>query len=319
MEMEADKPTFSAFERFLYWFLIPIIFTSVLLGALLSLFDYDVKNQLLKIGDKVPGLSAILPDPKVEPGEAEAPKPTAAVQTSEEEVEEEEEEAAQAAAILQTELDQVKSQLAVKEAELRSAEESYLQQDQTIKDLQAKIASLEEREVQQAKSDEEYQALIAQTASMYAKMSPSKAASIMENLAVSEQVLLLSEMKTDDQVRILEKMSPQKAAEASIYLKDLTPAKDRQIAALQERLALNESSADTSAQAGMTKQELGQTFAAMTAASAAQLLVEMEKTTPAKVTEILTSMDAASRAKVMTAIANESKETAAAITLRLAP
>ncbi|MDF2924722.1 MAG: YlxF [Paenibacillaceae bacterium] len=310
METEADKPTFNAFERFLYWFFIPVVFTTVLLGALLSLFDYDIINQALKIGDKVPGLSAILPDPKQDASAVAENKsvPAAAEQTAEEET-----------AASQEAIRQLQQQLEAKQAELSGAVASSEQKDQEIKDLQAKLAAEQELAVVEAKSDEEYQALIAQTADMYAKMSPSKAAPIMENLTLKEQVLILSAMKVDDRVRVLEKMNPKMAAEASIYLKDLTPAKDRQIAALQERLKLGEASPAPAATASsMTKAELGQTFANMTPKSAAVLLIEMYKTSPAKVTEILNSMETAARSKVMTSISDTSKETAVSIASSLA-
>lgn len=309
MEMDAEKPTFNAFERFLYWFFIPIVFTMVLVGALLSLFDYNFMNQLLKIGDKVPVLSAVLPDPKSDnvpalnktvPAEAEISPEQAAAQT----------EAA---------INDLKKQLAQLQQELKSADESFLQKDQALKDLQAKYTALEDQTKQKAKTDEEYQAKIKETASMYAKMSASKAAPIMQNLTLAEQVLLLSEMKVDERVAILEKMDPAKAAEASIYLKDTTPARDKQIAALQERLKLNEQSQSSGAAAKLSKSDLGQTFASMTPKSAAQLLIEMEKTSPAKVTEILNSMDTASRSRLMSSLSDISKETAASITTRLAP
>ncbi|WP_438446895.1 hypothetical protein [Gorillibacterium sp. sgz5001074] len=307
MEMDAEKPTFNAFERFLYWFFIPIVFTMVLVGALLSLFDYNFMNQLLKVGDKVPGLSMILPDPKVDKTAVKTSTPEAAETTPE-----------QVAAENEAALKDLRNQLAKREQELKSASDASSQKDQTIKDLQAKYAALEEQSKQKGKTDEEYMAKIKETASMYAKMSASKAAPIMQNLTVAEQVLLLSEMKVDERVAILEKMDPAKAAEASIYLKDTKPAKDKQIAALQERLKINQTAAATSSDK-LTKSDLGQTFANMTPKSAAALLIEMEKTTPAKVTEILNSMDTASRSKVMSSLSDASKETAASITTRLAP
>lgn len=310
MEMEAEKPTFSAFERFLYWFFIPIVFTMVLMGALFSLFGYSATDELLKIGNKVPGLSAILPDPKGEVKEAQAPAQGTAAHTEGTPEASATEASAQLAAL--------QKQLEAQTAELAGSTQTLKDKEQTIKDLQAKVAALEAQKASATKSDEEYQALITETASMYAKMSPSKAAPIMQNLTLKEQVLLLSEMKTDDRVRILEKMDAKKAAEASIYLKDAVPAKDKQIAALQERLDLNKTAATTPSSA-MTKQELGQTFAGMTPKSAAELLVEMNKTDSAKVVEILNSMDVAGRSKVMTYLSDNFKEVAPVIASKLAP
>jgi flagellar motility protein MotE (MotC chaperone) len=311
MEMEAEKPTFSAFERFLYWFFIPIVFTMVLMGALFSLFGYSATDELLKIGNKVPGLSAILPDPKGEVKEAQAPAQGAAAHTEGTPEAVATEASAQLAAL--------QKQLEAQTAELAGSTQALKDKEQTIKDLQAKVAALEAQKASAAKSDEEYQALITETASMYAKMSPSKAAPIMQNLTLKEQVLLLSEMKTDDRVRILEKMDAKKAAEASIYLKDAVPAKDKQIAALQERLDLNKTAATTTQSSAMTKQELGQTFANMTPKSAAELLVEMNKTDSNKVVEILNSMDVAGRSKIMTYLSDNFKEVAPVIASKLAP
>jgi flagellar motility protein MotE (MotC chaperone) len=311
MEMEAEKPTFSAFERFLYWFFIPIVFTMVLMGALFSLFGYSAADELLKIGNKVPGLSAILPDPKGEVKDVQAPAQGAATHT------EGTPEAAATEASAQ--LAAMQKQLEAQTAELAGSTQSLKDKEQTIKDLQAKVAALEAQKASAAKSDEEYQALITETASMYAKMSPSKAAPIMQNLTLKEQVLLLSEMKTDDRVRILEKMDAKKAAEASIYLKDAVPAKDKQIAALQERLDLNKTAATTTQSSALTKQELGQTFASMTPKSAAELLVEMNKTDSSKVVEILNSMDVAGRSKIMTYLSDNFKEVAPVIASKLAP
>lgn len=308
MDTELEKSTYSAFERFLYWFFIPIVFTVVLIGALLSLFDYDVMNQVLKAGNKIPIVNAIIPDPKpdaktAERNSSDSQQKNASTQES-----------------LESTVADLKAKLAAKDAELQAADAAFQQKDQALKETQAKVGALEEQLKTKAKTDAEYEEQIRQMASMYAKMMPSKAAPILENMTLSEQVLILSEMKPDERVKILEKMDAKKAADASVALKDSVPAKDRQIAALQERLKLyEESQAKDASGQKMSKSDLGQTFASMTPKSAAALLIEMEKANSAKVTEILNATDTQSRSKIMSAIADVSKETAAAITVRLAP
>lgn len=309
MDTELEKSTYSAFERFLYWFFIPIVFTVVLVGALLSLFDYDVMNQVLKVGNKIPIVNTVLPEPKADPKAAtatQAEKPKAN-ETSQES--------------LESVVDKLKKELAAKDAELQAADSAYQQKDQALKEMQAKFSAYEEQVKTKAKTDAEYEAQIQQMASMYAKMTPSKAAPILESMTLQEQVLVMGQMKPDERVKILEKMDAKKAADVSISLKDVVPAKDRQIAALQERLKLNEDTkSKTNADAQkMSKSDLGQTFANMTADSAATLLIEMEKANSAKVTEILNATDNQARSKIMSAIAKQSKETAATITGRLAP
>jgi flagellar motility protein MotE (MotC chaperone) len=300
LKAEVEESGLSGFERFLYIFLIPIVFVVIGFGVLLSLFDANIYNDILKQANKIPFISGIVPEPKttVKTSDPAAGVPELKIKNQDQKI---------------TELTK---KLADQESAISAADAATLLKDQTIKDLQAKSTALEEQLKMKTMSDEEYHNQIKLTADMYAKMNPSKSAPILENLTLQERVLVLSEMKQADQVNVLEKMDPIKAAEASIYLKDVVNAKDREIAALQDRIKLNES---TVASQAITRNDLGKTFAAMTAKSAATVLLQMQSITPAKVVDILNSMDIASRAKVMTALSDLSKETAAAITTKLAP
>lgn len=292
--------SYGAMERFLIWFLIPFVFTAVLLGVLMTIFGYDVMNNALRAANQIPIVNSILPDtkPSAEDGTQKPQQEDAAVPDEGE-----------------TAVDQAE-QLEQKEQELQRAEAALQERDQTIKDLQLKNSSLEEQLKSQTLSEEEYAGQIQQLAGMYAKMSPTKAAPIMENLTKNELVLVLGMMKTDDRVKILERMDPVKAAEASIMIKDQTTVRDTQIAALQERL--NQSAAtQTEANDNLSKDDLGATFANMTPKSAATVLLEMQKSNPDKVLSILKSMDSIGRSKVLSALSEQSKETAALLSARL--
>src|SRR5690606_3993628 len=107
------------------------------------------------------------------------------------------------------------------------------------------------------------------------------------------------------QVSILERMNPTIAAETSILMKDVVPAKDLQIAALQERLALSGPGADAAAAAALTKDELGRTFAQMTPDRAAEVLLQMEQ---AQAVIILRSMEESSRATILNSLTKLDKE-----------
>jgi flagellar motility protein MotE (MotC chaperone) len=209
------------------------------------------------------------------------------------------------------------SKIADLEASLKKADEANQQKDQTIKDLQSKNSELDEKLKTKTQTEEEYTKQIQQLAAMYAKMDPGKAAPIIENLSPKEQILLFSMMKPDDQSKILQKMDPKKAAEASIGLKDVTLVKDKEIAALQERLEIQ---GGTNGKSGpkLTKDDVGQTFANMTPKSAAAVLVEMYGSNSDRVVSILSSMDTASRSRVLSAISDASKDTAASISSKLA-
>jgi flagellar motility protein MotE (MotC chaperone) len=295
---DMEKSSYSAFERFLYWFFIPIVFTVVLISVLLSLFDYDIMNSMLKVAHKIPIVGTLLPQPKT----------VGKLNTKEQEAVSDKTKEQESEDVLA-----LKKIVSQKDELLKNDEATFQQKDQALKDMQAKYTLLEEQLKTKAKSDEEYHNQVVQTSAMYAKMNPSKSAPIIESLTLKERVLILSEMKPDDRVKILEKMDVKKAAEASIYLKDVVPAKDREIAALQERIKLND---ETNAPK-LTKNDIGQTFANMTPKSAATVLLEMQVTNAAKVIDILSSMDTPSRSKIMSAIADLSKETAASISTKL--
>jgi flagellar motility protein MotE (MotC chaperone) len=303
--VESENSTsYGAMERFLIWFLIPFVFTAVLLGVLLTIFDYDVMNSVLKTANKVPVVNSFIPDPK-EKAEAPTSSTQAVVEGGD----------AASSAAQEISAADLAALLEAKDAELKKAEALIQERDQLIKDLQLKNSSLEEKSKSKTQSDDEYTSQIQQLATMYAKMTPSKSAPIMENLTTSELVLVLSMMKTDDRVKILEKMDPKKAAEASILLKDQTSVRDREIAALQERVNAAPAGAKTTQK--LTNDDLGTTFATMTPKSAATVLLEMQKTNPDKVISVLSSMDSAGRSKIITALSEQSKDVAALISARL--
>ncbi|GCL71363.1 hypothetical protein EXW96_11700 [Paenibacillus sp. JMULE4] len=294
-----QSSSYGAMERFLIWFLIPFVFTAVLLGVLMTIFGYDVMSNAVRTVSKIPVINSILPITNAEDGNQDPQ------QTQGEAVPGQEPTAANYA-----------EQLEQKEQELKQAEAALQQRDQTIKDLQLKNSGLEEQIKTKTISEDEYTAQIQQLAGMYAKMSPSKAAPILENLTKNELVLVLGMMKPDERVKVLERMDPAKAAEASILLKDQTSVRDTQIAALQERL--NQSvSATSQADTHLSKDDLGSTFANMTPKSAATVLIEMQKSNPDKVLSILKSMDSMGRSRVLSAVSEQSKETAALLSARL--
>lgn len=300
-DTSAEGASYSALERFLIWFVIPFVFTAVLLFVLLSIFDYDIKSSIQKALHNTPVIGMIVPAPKekaVVTSEGKAP-------TSEQSIK-----------IKDEELTKLNARVAELQAALQKADSTAEQKDLSLKEGQAKIADLEEKLKTKTQTEEEYNAQITQLASMYAKMNPTKAAPIIEALTPKEMVLVFSMMKADSRGAILEKMDATKAAEASIGLKDVVPVRDKQIAALQERLSTN-GAKNTTAPTTVSKTDLGQTFANMTPKSASNVLIEMNKSNPEKVLAILSGMDNASRSKVMSALSDTNKEIAASLSAKL--
>ncbi|WP_068774627.1 MotE family protein [Paenibacillus sp. FJAT-26967] len=290
----AESSSGGGLERFLVWFLIPFVFTAVLLGVLLSVFDYDIMKTVQRTMHKLPVVGEMIPQPK-EDAQAESAKTPSAADAEKEKTKE---------------VEQLNNKVEELETELGKADQMIAKQDERIAELKQEQAELSNKQL--AEQDAEYDKKVRELATVYARMMPSKAAQIIQNLSPKETILVLNAMKTDERVKILEKMDPKKAADASIALKDLTSAENQKIAALQERLEIqNSPNADT---AKMTKVELSQTFAAMKANQAAKVLTDMYGKNSAQVLNILREMDNTSRASLMNEIAVISKETAASIT-----
>jgi flagellar motility protein MotE (MotC chaperone) len=300
-ELEEER-SYSVMERLLFYTL-PVLFTLLLTGVLLTVFGYDVVNETLRVGNKIPGVASVLPDPKPSEEELREAIRQAKQNKASGEVEPTEEAAA------------TKATLSEKEAEIAALQTSVDAKEAEIEVLRAELEAAKTTSAQEAATEEQYTANIGQLAQVYAQMKASKAAPVLEALTLSERVLVLKEMKEDEQVDILEKMEPTVAAETSILLKDVVAAKDLQIAALQERLALSGSDPPTTTQ--LTRDEVSRTFAQMTPERAAEVLLLMAEANEASVVNILRTMEEASRATILDSLAKLDKQRTAKLTSKL--
>ncbi|AIQ53329.1 hypothetical protein R70331_18505 [Paenibacillus sp. FSL R7-0331] len=288
MELENEESA-SKFERFLF-LMIPIIFTLVLLGVLLTLFNMDIRNKALEVANKIPVVNQWIPDPVVEPG-SEAAEEEAA--SGEEQAESSE-----------STIKELKAQVAEKDAQLKQINDEKTAQTTQVEALQKQIDTMtaEAAAAEAAVAEEDpYQDKVTELAKLYSGMKASKAAPIMENLTTEEQVQIMSAMNTASKTAILEKMDPQKAAEVSIKLKETTNSTDMAIAALQSRLKQDQASTTaTPASSGNLDQEkLSQTFATMPAAEAATLLGSMYSVSPDKVITVLNTVGDSVRSSIL--------------------
>ncbi|PZD93325.1 MgtE protein [Paenibacillus sambharensis] len=273
---------YSGMERFMF-FLTPILFTLVLLGVLMTLFNIDLRNKFLEIGNKVPVLEKVLP---------EAPKdPNAPVEEADTE--------AQAAAADSSRVKELEKKLAEKEAEVTKLSADLEGQEQTIAELQAKLEELGKAGTAQQQTDEEYQARISGLANMFGQISASKAAPILQSMTLEEMVLIMDAMRPDVRATIMEKMNPKVAAEATVMLKDTMPAKDKQIAALQARLKEKQTTSTTVSDSFLDQTQVSSTFSNMAPASAAKLLLQMAEVSPSKVLQALNAVNDQARSNIL--------------------
>ncbi|GFN31894.1 hypothetical protein PCURB6_21540 [Paenibacillus curdlanolyticus] len=297
-DMEVENERYSGFERFMF-FLTPILFTIILLGIFMALFNQDMRNKMLDIGNKVPYLEKVLPDPTNDEGSAEDNELSAEKSRAK--------------------LDELRKQLNDKTAEVTAAQDKAAQAEEQIKALQEQIDQLKKANEQKQLDEEQYAAKISEVAAMYTQMTPSKAAPILQSMSTEEAVLVLDAMPAENRSRILEKMNPQKAANISLMMKDVTTAKDRQIAALQAQLKRQSEEANTPAQSStlLDTEQLKQTFGSMAPKSAAELLIKMADISPSKVLRILNAVDDSTRASIVAEMSELSEGVTAQLVSKL--
>ncbi|OAB35821.1 kinesin [Paenibacillus macquariensis subsp. defensor] len=279
---EVEKESAGGFERFLV-LMIPIIFTIVLLGVLLILFNMNIRNAALEIANKIPVVQNWVPAPNLDPEKTK-------LQESKEEMK-----SAEAT------IKELKDMLSTQQTELKQATEGKTQQDTQLKDLQSQIETLQNESILAENPEQKvdnYQKQIDELAKMYGNLSPSKAAPIIQNLTLEEMVLMFESMKSDKRIAIFEKMDPKVAAEVTMMMKDAKPAQDLQISALQSRVKKNDT-ATTQTSDKLNKSQLSQTFATMTPQSAADLLFQTYKISPEKTLTILNSVDDKTRSSIL--------------------
>lgn len=290
-DVDYEKGAYSTIERILYLLVIPIVFSLLLTIGLLHIFGVNVKDAALTMGNKIPIVERWIPEPASKTALDQGRNHSDDLSESQLE-----------------ELRDLEALLVSEMARSSQYEEEINRLESLIKEMEIQLAAT-------AHSDEQYDEGIKELAIVYAQMTPSRAASIIQNLTLHEQVLLLNEMTLEDQTRILEKMDPVSAAEASILLKDIVLTKDLQIAALQERLALHQGEGNDSPQ--LSNEELALTFAGMTTDHAATVLLEMIQINEDKVVNILRAMDVQARSQILDAITNLSELDAAQLSVKL--
>lgn len=289
---EEIEESVGGFSRFLF-FMTPILFTVVLLGVLLALFNMNFRATLMDIGERIPIVRDWIPDSASKDASVEP----------DEEISAEEEERKQRESTEAT-LKQLKEQVAEQEAQLAEANKQAAEQATKAQELEQQLEAEKEQQTaaEQSEAQAAYQKEVKKLAQLYAGMNPSKAAAIFDKLTTEEAIQMLSVMNNESKAAILEKMDAQKAADISIMLKDANISEDLAIAALQSRLkkeAAEEAGASQSASAGLTDTQLSQTFSSLPAESAAKLIVQTYKISPDKALRILKAVGDSTRSSIL--------------------
>ncbi|MFB9273609.1 MotE family protein [Cohnella cellulosilytica] len=296
---DVEKSSYSGFERFLF-FVTPILFTAVLLGVLLLMFNADWRNAALEIGNKIPVVRSILPNPESPQAPGTQTDESLSVNNA------------------KAKLDELNALLAERETALKQATALNDEQKKKLDELQLQLDDLTKAGEERTITGEAYASRIKDLATMYGKMTPSKAAPILESMTLEESALVLGAMSDTERGRVLERMTPKRAADVTVKLKDADTVDDREIAALQSRIKeLENSPADTSA--ALDTAELNRTFSSMEPKKAAELLLQMSTSAQSKALRILDALDNDARAKVLNELSALDKKAAANLVGKLMP
>lgn len=291
-----EKQGYSTLERIMF-LMTPILFAIVLLGVLYTLFNNDFRNKMLEAGNSIPFLKEVLPEPKAQGDSLNDNE----LKTSN----------------MSAKIADLQAQLTAIESELATANGTKTALEQEIKDLKSDNSELKTVNEVDLLENEEYQAKIQELSSMFAKITPSKAAPILQSMELEEMVLVFANMRPDDRVRIMEKMNPKTAAEAAMMLKDNVTAKDLQIAALQARLKTQKAAESKPAASVLDQEQLSATFTAMDAKSAADLLIKMVDVSPSKVLRILNAVDNQTRSAIIASMSSTNEKLTAQLVAKL--
>ncbi|NIK75622.1 flagellar motility protein MotE (MotC chaperone) [Paenibacillus castaneae] len=291
-----EKQSYSTLERLMFM-MTPILFAIVLLGVLYTLVDNDFRNKMLEAGNSVPFLKNVLPAPKLDSGTLN----DSDLKTTN----------------MSAKIADLQAKLSSIESELAAANQTKTALEREVKDLQGDNSQLKSMNEEALLEDEQYQAKIGELSSMFAKITPSKAAPILQSMSIEEMVLVFANMRPDDRVRIMEKMNPKTAADAAMRLKDNVTAKDLQIAALQARVNAQKTAETKPVTSVLDQNQLSATFTAMDAKSAADLLIKMVDVSPSKVLRILNAVDDKKRSDIIAKMSAINEKTTAQIVSKL--
>lgn len=179
-----EERTYGKMEWLFYIIILPLLFTSLIVGLVLQFMGYNVSGKLMSIARHTPVLSSIVP-----PDEA-TKKELSEINR------------------LQAQLDEATKVL----DEVQKKNET-LQQDLGAKDSELmKLLQKIDAEKKQAGDRQAAAELLKTKARIYSEMSPKNAAAIISKLPPGEAREVLGAIKPDIRASILEKMDPQIAA-----------------------------------------------------------------------------------------------------------
>ncbi len=312
MELEVEKEG-GGLGRFLV-IATPILFTLVLVGAIIMLFNVNLRNTMFSTLDKIPVVKNFVPSAdnssSSNPATNQAQSTAATVDQLKQQLSDAQQKNSDQATQIKTLQDQLNTQSGASGTNGTSTAGNNTT-GTTGSGTTGTTSGTSTTGTPTVQTEQDKQ--LKMLANVYSDMSSSKAASIMQNMTTDEQVLIFSKMNAESQAGILQKMDPKVAAETSLALKNATAAS---LAALQTKTASAQNTAPTTS-TKLDSQAMAQTFTTMPASSAASLLLQTSKTSQTKALQILNNLDDSTRAGILSAMSTQDPAATAQIVTRL--
>ena len=177
-QIEQPENKISFFQKFFFWFLIPLVFCI----ALLLIFAMFTQKNVFEYIDNIPFISS------------------------------DKEEVVEQSAQNEEKLVKIQAQLQEKEVEVAQLKSKVDSTNTEKQELELEIERLNYEIEKLRNSQEESTKEFKEVLSTYEKMSAKKAAPIIAEMSDDEAVRILSNMKPDTLTAIFEKMTPENAA-----------------------------------------------------------------------------------------------------------
>lgn len=177
--MNAEKKV-PAFQRFLYWFLIPFLFISLIIVLIASLSGFNIFQKAKDLSEKLPFIEKVM-DQNEEDYLNQIIELDAEIQNKEAEIE------------------RLSRQLETMESE----KESLLLEKQQLEEKIEELLQVQENHKREFKD----------IISTFEAMSPKKTVPIILNMKEEEALKILANLNTESLAKILEQMPPKDAAE----------------------------------------------------------------------------------------------------------
>jgi flagellar motility protein MotE (MotC chaperone) len=206
--MGGETHRYGKLQWLFYIVILPLLFTALLSGIILQFLGFDITGKITSAAKHLPGVHYLFPeDPKT--ATADGSKPAASEPAVQDKIKSAESANKQLQDDLNkknSEIDQLKQQVDNYKKKA-SADASGTQANASTPNASTPNANDPTASTVPAKPDP-----IKQQAQVYAAMSASKAAAILNQLSATEVRRVLDKMTKDQQAAILEKMDPTKAA-----------------------------------------------------------------------------------------------------------